>query len=52
MCHVFKTVDAVFATQCFHYYCGSCILKWLRVMAEVLDFKTTSRDSLWCVSAL
>ena len=37
-----KPVDAVFATQCFHYYCGSCILKWLRVTcAEVSsDFKT------------
>ena len=34
-------MDAVFATKCFHYYCGSCILKWLRVTcAEASsDFK-------------
>ena len=36
-----KPLDAVFATKCFHYYCGSCILKWLRVTcAEASsDFK-------------
>jgi len=37
-----EPLDAVFATKCFHTFCGSCILKWLRVVsaaASSQDFK-------------